>query len=231
MATEEIGAGVYRIDAHSISNGTNVLAISNADGWTLIDTGTTGGPKRIQPALSALGVAPTKLTAIYLTHHHPDHIGGLPGMREWAPNAEIVAPEYEAEIIRGKRPPDRSSNAVIRVLQGFSKLPLVQVNRTVSEGDLIAGFRVVDTPGHTTGHTSLVSEEMGILFTADAFGALPKRLRVGVRAFTCTDPAQAKRSAEKLLEEEYRTVVFSHGAPLRDNPKERLKQVVAECRY
>src|ERR1700716_602411 len=46
MATEEIGAGVYRIDAHSISNGTNVLAISNADGWTLIDTGTTGGPKR-----------------------------------------------------------------------------------------------------------------------------------------------------------------------------------------
>ena len=38
-------------------------------------------------------------------------------------------------------------------------------------------------------------------------------------------------ATEKLLEEEYRTVVFSHGAPLRDNPKERLKEVVAECRY
>ena len=231
MATEEIAAGVYRIDANAISNGTNVIAISAPDGWTLVDTGTGGSPKRIQAALVALGVAPTKLTAIYLTHHHPDHIGGLPSMREWAPNAEIVAPEYEAEIIRGKRPPDRSSNPLIRALQRFSKLQPVQVNRMVSEGDLIAGFRVVDTPGHTSGHTSLLSEELGILFTADAFGALPKRLRVGVRAFTCTDPAQAKRSAEKLLEEDYRTVVFSHGAALRENPKERLTQVVAECRY
>jgi glyoxylase-like metal-dependent hydrolase (beta-lactamase superfamily II) len=111
------------------------------------------------------------------------------------------------------------------------KLPVVPVNRTISEGDLVAGFRVVDTPGHSSGHTSLLSDDLGILFTADAFGALPKRLRVGVRGFICHDPAQAKRSAEKLLEEDYRTVVFSHGPVLRDNPKERLRQVVAECHY
>ena len=41
----------------------------------------------------------------------------------------------------------------------------------------------------------------------------------------------AKRSAEKLLAEEYATVVFSHGPVVRDNPKERLRQIVAECRY
>jgi glyoxylase-like metal-dependent hydrolase (beta-lactamase superfamily II) len=231
MATEEIAAGVYRIDGNAFSSAMNVLAISAAGGWTLVDTGTSSSPKRIQSALAALGVGPSSLTTIYLTHHHPDHIGGLPGMREWAPNAEIVAPEYEAEIIRGNRPHDPASSAVVRVLQRMMKLPVVPVNRTVSEGDPVAGFRVVDTPGHSTGHTSLLSDDLGILFTADAFGALPKRLRVGVRGFICHDPAQAKRSAEKLLEEDYRTVVFSHGPVLRDNPKERLRQIVAECRY
>jgi hypothetical protein len=69
------------------------------------------------------------------------------------------------------------------------------------------------------------------LLTADAFGALPRKIRVGVRKVFCADPVLAKRSAEKLLSENYTTVVFSHGPVLRDNPKERLRQVVADCNY
>ncbi|HZU15881.1 MAG TPA: MBL fold metallo-hydrolase, partial [Candidatus Dormibacteraeota bacterium] len=95
----------------------------------------------------------------------------------------------------------------------------------------IAGFRVVATPGHSLGHTSLVSDERGLLLTGDAFGAMPRRLRVGVRRAFCADPALARRSAEKLLEEDYRVVAFSHGPVLRGDPKSRLRQVVAECRY
>jgi hypothetical protein len=47
-----------------------------------------------------------------------------------------------------------------------------------------------------------------------------------VRAF-CADAALAGRSADKLLEEEYRTVAFSHGRVLRDDPKEVLRRAVA----
>lgn len=50
--------------------------------------------------------------------------------------------------------------------------------------------------------------------TGDAFGAMPRKLRVGVRQAFCADPAMAKGSAEKLLAEEYRTVAFSHGPGL-----------------
>jgi glyoxylase-like metal-dependent hydrolase (beta-lactamase superfamily II) len=107
----------------------------------------------------------------------------------------------------------------------------VPVTRIVREGDTIAGFRVIATPGHSLGHTSLLSETHGLLMTADAFGAMPKKLRVGVRKAFCTDPAAAKRSAEKLLGENYDTVVFSHGPILRGNPTARLQEIVARCHY
>jgi glyoxylase-like metal-dependent hydrolase (beta-lactamase superfamily II) len=152
-------------------------------------------------------------------------------MRAWAPKAETVASDYEAEIIAGKRPMDPPSHPAMRAVQRFNKLPAVPVDRTVGEGETVAGFRVIATPGHTLGHTSLLFERHGLLFTADAFGAMPRKVRVGVRKGLCADPALAKRSAEKLLAENYATVVFSHGAVLRENPKDRLREVVARCSY
>ncbi len=126
---------------------------------------------------------------------------------------------------------DASSNPTFRALQRFNKLPAVPVDRTVREVDTVAGFGVIATPGHTLGHTSLLSERHGLLLTADAFGALPRKLRVGVRKAFCTDPALAKRSAKKLLAESYATVVFSDGPVRRENPKDHLREIVASCSY
>jgi glyoxylase-like metal-dependent hydrolase (beta-lactamase superfamily II) len=228
---ERLVPNVYRIDGFGVSQMLNILAVAGEDGWTIVDTGISGSPKRIQAGLAALGISPDALARVYLTHHHADHIGGLPGMRAWAPKAEIVAPDYEAEIIAGKRPMDPSSSPAFRAVQRFSKLPAVPVDRTVGEGETVAGFRVIATPGHTLGHTSLLSERHGLLLTADAFGAMPRKLRVGVRKAFSADPALAKRSAEKLLAENYATVVFSHGPVLRENPKDRLREIVANCGY
>lgn len=233
MATspEELAPGVYRIDAFRLARMVNVFAIHADDGWTLVDTGLGGSPARIQAALGRLGVGPAALRRIYLTHHHSDHIAGLPGMCRWAPEAEVVASEREAEIISGARPRDAAPSPVSRLMQRADRLPVVPVSRTVIEGEIVAGFRVIATPGHSVGHTSLLSEDHGLLLTGDAFGALPRRLRVGVRGALCADPAMALRSADKLLEEEYATVAFSHGAVLREAARERLREVVAACDY
>ncbi len=230
-APERVASGVYRVDAVGFSNAISVLLIEDNDGWALFDTGIGSSAKRIREALAALGGRPEDLRRIFLTHHHPDHIGGLPGVRKWALDAELTASEHEAEIISGKRPRDPASNAVLGYLSRYQKLPTAPVGSVVREGDIIAGFRVIPTPGHTLGHVSLLRDEDGLLFTGDAFGVLLRRIRVGVYKAPCTDPAQAKRSAERLLEEEFDTVIMTHGRPLYAGAQGRLREAVARCDY
>jgi glyoxylase-like metal-dependent hydrolase (beta-lactamase superfamily II) len=228
---EEIVPGVYRVDTVGITNAISVLLIEDSGGWTLIDTGVRSGALRIQEALSTIGASPEDLRCIYLTHHHGDHIGGLPAVRWWATQAEVVASEHEARVISGEHPPDPPSNALFRYFAQRGSLPTIPVDRVVREGDSIAGFRIVSTPGHTLGHTSLINDQHGLLFTGDAFGSMPLKVRVGVRKFFCTDPAEAQRSAEKLLTEEYSTVVFSHGKSLREGAKQQLREITTRDQY
>jgi glyoxylase-like metal-dependent hydrolase (beta-lactamase superfamily II) len=228
---ERIAPGVYRVDAVRFSNAISVLLLEDSDGWTLVDTGVGSSAGSIREALAALGGSPEELRRIYLTHHHSDHIGGLPGVREWAPEAEVIASEKEAEVISGRRGSDPSSNPVFRFISRYQRLPTAPVDRVVREGDTVAGFRVVSTPGHSLEHTSLLRDEDGLLFTGDAFGATPRKVRVGVLKIFCTDPPQAKRSSEHLLAEEFDTVVMAHGKPLHAGARRQLEEAVARCNY
>jgi glyoxylase-like metal-dependent hydrolase (beta-lactamase superfamily II) len=227
---EQIAPGVYRVDAVKIPYVVSVLLIRDGEGWVLVDTGRSG--LRIQQALDAVGAGPEKLKRIYLTHHHSEHVSGLPTIRWWAPDAELVTSEYEAQIISGERAPDPLSDPLSSYI-AVRNLPTVPIDdiHTISEGYEFAGFRVISTPGHTGGHTSLLNKRHRLLFTADAFGRIPE-IRVGVNDAISTDPIEARRSAEKLLKEEFSTVVFSHGKPVQgEDVKWRLRRVVDRHGY
>src|SRR5215203_3217538 len=230
-APQNLAPGVYRVDAFRFSNFISVLLLQNDDGWTLVDTGVGGSVGRIKEALASLGSGPGDLKRIFLTHQHNDHTGGLKGLLEWAPHAEVGASEHEAKVISGERPYDPSSNRFLRYMARNAEPPGVPVARTLGEGDLVSGFRVISTPGHSPGHVSLLRDADGLLFTADAFGCLPRRVRVGVRKGLCTDPPMARRSAQKLLGEQFATVIMAHGPVLRSNGSARLQKVVERCRY
>lgn len=227
---EQIAPNVYRVDAIALPNAVNVLLVEEADGWTLVDAGISSSPKRIEAALASLGSGASELRRVFITHYHDDHTGGLEGILSRS-GAEAWASDREAEIFTGERPPDLSANPVFRRLTRNQRPPRFEVARRLRDGEKVAGFRVVPTPGHTLGHVSLLRDEDGLLFTADALGSLPLKIRVGVRKAFCTDPAKAKRSAEDLLKEDFETVVFSHGKTIRDAPKEKLQRVVEECEY
>ena len=232
-ATPELVAfGVYRVDAVRPKNVLNVLVIEDGEGWTLVDTGVPPSPQRIKSAIAALGSGPDDLKRIFLTHHHGDHTGGLKELLGWAPEAKVATTAREAEVISGRRGYDPASSRMVRFALRNQKPPGVPVGEIVQEDDRVAGFRVVSTPGHTLGHASLLRDADGLLFTGDAFGSLlPRRVRAGVAKMFCADPRLARRSAEKLLGEEFSTVAFGHGPVLRTDAKAILRDAVARSNY
>jgi glyoxylase-like metal-dependent hydrolase (beta-lactamase superfamily II) len=228
---EKMAPGVYRVDAIGFRYAISVLLLENDDGWTLVDTGVAGSVERIKNALTSLGSGPGDLKRVFITHQHDDHTGGLKGLLEWAPGAEVGATAHEADVVSGRRGLDPPSNAFFRRMSSGARPVGVPVGKVLREGDLVSGFRLISTPGHTLGHASLLRDSDGLLFTADAFGCLPRKIRVGVRKALCTDPSLAKRSAQKLLAEDFTTAIMAHGPVLRGDARARLRRVVERCRY
>lgn len=227
-----VAPGVHRVDAVGFRNAINTLLLENDDGYTLVDTGVASSAGRIRDALAALGSGPEDLKRVFVTHQHDDHAGGLKGVLEWAPHAEVGATAHEAAVVSGEIGLDPPSSPLLRFASRNAEPPGVPVPKVLREGDLVSGFRLISTPGHTPGHVSMLRDEDGLLFTADAFGRFPLAgLRVGVLKAFCYDPPAAKLSARKLLAEDFAVVMMSHGPVMRAGARAALHAAVERCRY
>lgn len=84
--------------------------VPHADGIALVDTGLPGSAVEIGIALDSIGATWADVSDILLSHHHPDHVGGLPGVVELAPHAVVwgnaplsVRALADGEVVRGLR--------------------------------------------------------------------------------------------------------------------------------
>src|SRR5271156_1473230 len=107
-------------------------------------------PAEAEPAIAAIEAVGGKLDVIFLTHHHGDHIDGVPA---------LVA-KYHPLVV---------GNAA-----DAHRLP--KLDTAVHEGELVdfgaAKLRVIDTPGHTVGHISYYIADGGILLPGDTLFSL-----------------------------------------------------------
>jgi hypothetical protein len=98
------------------------------------------------PVLNALSEIGWTLTHILVTHHHKDPIGGVDEVRRRFPDVEIIGPA-----------PDRT------------RVP--GAHRYAGEGDVVKvgalSARVIETPGHTSGHVCYNFYADGLLFAGD----------------------------------------------------------------
>lgn len=121
--------------------------------WMLADTdaGTAlvVDPGEAAPVFRALDADHLELTTILLTHHHPDHIGGVPALIERYPMVTINAPCD-----------DRIPHATRRVGEGD----------TVEITAPSARFDVLEVHGHTRSHIAYHGE--GLLFCGDTLFSL-----------------------------------------------------------
>ncbi|HEX7837929.1 MAG TPA: hydroxyacylglutathione hydrolase [Kofleriaceae bacterium] len=101
-------------------------------------------PGEAAPVEAALAREHAELAAIWATHHHPDHVGGI---------GELVARRTGVEVVIGARDAPRTPHAT----------------RTVDDGDeiVLGGLRArcIHNPGHTLGAITYVVD--GCAFTGD----------------------------------------------------------------
>jgi hydroxyacylglutathione hydrolase len=188
-------------------------------GDVLVDSGTPGAKRRILRQLSGQDVS-----SHVVTHAHPDHFGSSDavcqalGVPLWAGAADADAIETATPVLAQGRVP--------ALLAKLKMPPPHSVARRLREGDAVADFVVLDTPGHSPGHISLWRESDRTLICGDVFFNMPS-LRPPPRMLTF-DPERNRASMRRLAELRPAVVLFGHGPPLRD--PDRLALVARERR-
>ena len=165
-------------------------------------------------------VGDRKLSAHALTHAHPDHQGASHAVCErlgiplWCGADDADA--MEQGTIAQSQPSSPLNTLVDRVWTG----PPHPVARRLREGDEVAGFAVLEVPGHSAGHVAYWRESDRTLVLGDVLNGMNlvtarRGLREPPKVFT-VDPARNRESARRLGELEPALVCFGHGPPWRD---------------
>lgn len=223
--TVALAPGVWRI--RLIRDFVNGFILRDDDGQvTLIDMGVKRSGPKVLAGLREAGLAVEDVTRLLLTHAHPDHAGGAAHVAQ-ATGRAFAVPAADADFAAsGASPPRDHSLRLGRLFDrlgggGFDPVP---VERELADGEVLpiaGGLRVIGMPGHTPGHAGYLHEPSGTLITGDAIFNV-RGIRWPIKAF-CTDFAMTTRTARRLVELDYETAAFTHGAELRDRPKQAIK--------
>jgi glyoxylase-like metal-dependent hydrolase (beta-lactamase superfamily II) len=210
---KQLADGLYQLRGFP-PNGINVFLM----GDVVVDAATRHAGRRILRQIDGHSV-----TAHALTHAHPDHQGASKELCEklgipLACGEGDVAAMEDGDL--AARQPDLRLNRIVhRMWSG----PPRKVDRVLREGDEVAGFTVLEVPGHSAGHVAYWRESDRALILGDVLNNM--HLATGIpglheppKAFT-PDPARNRESARRLAALDPALVCFGHGAPLRDTKK------------
>lgn len=131
----------------------------------VVDPG--GSADLIIAHLAELGA---ELSLVLLTHGHFDHIAALPALIKAFPDAEIAIHSADAGAL-GEGALERH-HSFFEEIGGGSFIrryrdALPPAGRLLAEGDMIEGWRVLHTPGHSPGSICLYNEGERTLLSGD----------------------------------------------------------------
>lgn len=154
----------------------NTFVVETAQQLALIDCGcgsTTPGAGKQLEGLAALGIAPSDVDAVFMTHLHRDHAAGLIDQDSKAvfPNATLVVLDAELAFWRDETSIDRLRDSQKRdfFIAKSALAAYAERMRPISSGETIGSMSAVASPGHTPGHTAwlLHSESEQLMIWGD----------------------------------------------------------------
>jgi glyoxylase-like metal-dependent hydrolase (beta-lactamase superfamily II) len=197
------GARWARVDLEFVS----AYVIVRGGEAAVVDTGVEGSSEAIEATLGDLGVGWRDVGHVVLTHRHPDHVGSVARVLELAGDATAYAGAGDIDAIRAPR-----------------------AITPVGDGDGVLGMDVIDTPGHTPGHISLLAPELGLLVAGDALNG-PGSGNEGPAGVGGANPdfsddmEAAEESVGKLADLTFDVVVFGHGAPVDSGAQQAVREL------
>lgn len=181
LPTEGLGVNAPReevqafLEQHYLSpvdgySHTNHLLVESGDAKVLVDV---GSGSRFLPTVGRLmtnmqnaGIDPSEITHVVITHAHPDHIWGIRDDFD-----EPLFPDAQYFIGQAEHDYWMQDDLVNQVPPEDQQFVLGAVNSITADGlewtfvrnddEIVPGVRVIDTPGHTPGHMSVVVESGG----------------------------------------------------------------------
>jgi glyoxylase-like metal-dependent hydrolase (beta-lactamase superfamily II) len=205
----ELANGVWQLSGKPADN-VNIYVL----GDVLLDAGTALDKGRILKQIEGRGIKAHALTHAHIDHYGSSHaICSELGLPFWVGEKDVPAVEIGKQV-------GRIPGLGERMLPAAKRHP---VDRALKEGDEVAGFEVLFTPGHAPGHVAYWRESDRVLVCGDVmWGYNPFLMRGAIREpfrMLSNDPMLNRESARRLAALEPALVCFGHGPPLRDPAK------------
>jgi len=199
------------------------------DELTLVDTGYPGFLPLIEKEIIENGYEMKNLMNIIITHYDDDHIGSLHDFKKKYPWITIMASATESRFISGEMKSERLIQAEEMLenmqndekefghwfLQQLKNLRPLSIDKKLHDGDMILNnkCRILETPGHTSGHISLYFPSLKCVITGDAAVNENHKLAIANPHF-CLNIEKAEQSLRKIKNLKAETYYCYHGGKL-----------------
>jgi hydroxyacylglutathione hydrolase len=180
----------------------------------LIDAGRRWDRKRIFAELDGV-----EISAVALTHVHPDHQGCAAAVCE-ARGVPLACHADDVDAMEGRRSVAATDWWLGKIYDRLWTGPPRKVDRVLAEGDEVAGFRVVHAPGHAPGEVIFFRDSDRVAICGDVIRSMSYATGRPMLAeppdFYNVDSAENRRSIRRLAELEPSLILPGHGPAVTD---------------
>ena len=200
----------------------SIWVVEKDNNYFLIDSGLAKLLPRMAEFVVRNFYDKERISGVFLTHGHSDHIGGIQRLRILLPDLPIVINSKEIPFVSGEKPyPGREKlEPIIFEKQNFIVLETLEANELLEK----AGLTAIYSPGHSPGHTCYYHADDNLLIGGDLLTTnRAGKLSAPMKEYTADMP-EALETAHSVLKEYSQAILsVAHGGEVKNAFQEMEK--------